>query len=69
MRDNQVLELQKFLNNNGYPVSTSGIGSKGNETNYFGPATRNALIKYQIANNIKPAVGYFGPLTRAMVNK
>jgi len=64
-----VKELQKFLNNNGYPVSTSGIGSIGNETTYFGPATRSALIKYQLANKIKPAIGYFGPLTRSLVNK
>ncbi len=68
-RNNGVLELQKFLNNNGYPISESGIGSKGNETTYFGLATRSALIKYQKANNIKPAVGYFGPVTRNVVNK
>jgi hypothetical protein len=69
MRDNDVIELQKFLNNNGFNVSLSGIGSKGNETNYFGPATRNALIRFQKANNISPAIGYFGPKTRAFVNK
>ncbi len=68
-RNTDVLELQKFLNNNGYPISKSGIGSKGNETTYFGLATRSALIKYQKANNIKPAVGYFGAVTRRVVNK
>lgn len=64
-----VKELQKFLNNNNFIISKVGVGSIGNETNYFGLATRAALIKYQIANNIKPALGYFGPLTRASLNK
>lgn len=69
MRDEQVKKLQQFLNSNGYPISKSGIGSLGKETTYFGIATRNALIKYQLANKIKPAVGYFGPVTRGFVNK
>ncbi len=64
-----VKELQKFLNTNNFTISQSGAGSIGDETNYFGLATRAALIKYQITSNIKPAVGYFGPLTRALVNK
>ncbi len=67
-RNTDVLELQKFLNNNGFPISKSGIGSKGNETTYFGLATRSALIKYQKANNIKPTEGYFGVITRKFVN-
>ena len=59
-----VKELQQFLNNQGFTVSTSGPGSPGNETENFGPDTRRALIDFQSANNISPASGYFGPLTR-----
>ena len=65
--DEEVRTLQKFLNTKGYTVSTSGPGSIGNETNTFGPATKSALIKFQIANNITPSVGYFGSVTRGVV--
>ncbi|HPS21583.1 MAG TPA: right-handed parallel beta-helix repeat-containing protein, partial [Candidatus Paceibacterota bacterium] len=66
--DNEVKELQKFLNTHGYQVSTTGAGSLGNETTKFGSLTQKALIKFQLANKISPAVGYFGPITRALVN-
>jgi len=64
-----VKALQVYLNTHGYTVSTSGAGSRGNETMYFGPATRSALSRFQAANRIYPTVGFFGPLTRAFVNK
>lgn len=64
-----VKELQRFLNNNGFVLNKSGFGSLGRETNFFGSATRNALIKFQKANKITPAAGYFGPITRNAVNK
>ena len=67
--DNEVKELQKYLNNNGFPVSQRGAGSKGNETNYFGALTKNALVRFQKANRISPAVGYFGKITRNFINK
>lgn len=64
-----MLKIYKyFLNNNGFDVSLKGPGSKGNETSYFGNATKSALIKFQKKNNIKPSVGYFGDLTKAFVN-
>jgi peptidoglycan hydrolase-like protein with peptidoglycan-binding domain len=63
-----VKNLQIFLNSKGYTVSITGAGSPNNETMYFGPATQRAVIKFQIANNITPAVGYFGPITRNKVN-
>ncbi len=56
--------LQQTLNANGYQVSASGAGSPGNESSYFGPATRAALAKWQAAKGVTPSVGYFGPLTR-----
>jgi hypothetical protein len=37
-------------------------------TSYFGTATKAALAKYQAANGISPAAGYFGAITRAKVN-
>jgi len=64
----EVKALQQFLNAHGYTVSTSGAGSVGNETTKFGPATKAALIKYQKAKGITPAVGYFGAKTRAAIN-
>jgi len=64
-----VMELQKFLNMDAATqVSTVGAGSPGNETSFFGPATRAAVAKFQVKYGITPAVGYFGPLTRAKVN-
>ena len=63
-----VMGLQVFLNTRGYQIAASGPGSPGNETNKFGGLTRAALIKFQKANGISPAAGYFGPKTRAVVN-
>lgn len=60
-----VKALQQWLNANGYQVSASGAGSLGNETEYFGSRSAAALAKYQAAKGISPAVGYFGPKTRA----
>jgi hypothetical protein len=62
-----VLELQKLLNLLGFTVATTGPGSKGKETTRFGPATQSALIKFQKARNITPAIGIFGPITRASI--
>jgi hypothetical protein len=62
-----VKALQEYLNANGYTIATSGVGSPGNETTYFGPATQSALARFQQANGISPASGYFGPLTRQAV--
>ena len=64
-----VRSLQKYLNTKGFTISSSGPGSLGNETSLFGPATEAALAKFQKANNIYPAVGLFGPITRASVQK
>jgi hypothetical protein len=64
-----VRQLQIFLNRLGFKVAYSGPGSIGNETNYFGNLTRSALIEFQKKFNIQPSVGYFGPLTRDLVNK
>jgi len=70
-RGDDVLELQKFLNNNGFTIATAGAGSVNNETTYFGPATKSALVKYQ--NTYREQIltpvglttgsGYFGSST------
>ena len=64
-----VRELQRFLNAIGFTVARVGAGSSGRETNTFGNATRNALARFQKANNITPAVGFFGPVTRDVVGR
>ncbi len=68
-RGEDVRNLQRFLNQSGFAVSTTGAGSLGNETTLFGPATRRALIRYQQANKITPAIGFFGQITRNSVNR
>lgn len=60
-----VQALQKLLNANGARIASSGPGSAGNESTYFGALSQAALAKWQAANGVSPAAGYFGPLTRA----
>lgn len=67
-RNAEVLKLQQFLNSHGFFVALKGSGSIGNETTLFGPATKAALMKYQISKGIVPAQGYFGPVTRQVIN-
>jgi hypothetical protein len=56
-----VQALQTFLIGQGDLVLAT-------PTMYFGSLTQAALAKFQAAHNIAPAVGYFGPITRAFVN-
>jgi hypothetical protein len=64
-----VKKLQEYLNSNGYVLAKSGPGSPGSETELFGELTLEALVRFQKDNNITPAVGFFGPITRGVVNK
>lgn len=64
----EVMQIQKFLNSNGAVVSATGAGSVGNESSYFGAKTKAAVAKFQAANGVAPAAGYWGPLTRAKAN-
>jgi murein L,D-transpeptidase YcbB/YkuD len=48
--DKEVKILQKFLNENGFTISSSGLGSPGQETELFGRNTKDALIRFQEAN-------------------
>jgi hypothetical protein len=61
----QVKCLQQYLNGAGYTVALSGAGSAGSETNYYGSLTKAAVAKWQAANAVSPAAGYFGAISRA----
>lgn len=63
-----VRQLQIFLNTHGFLVATTGAGSPGKETRYFGPATIRALSAFQKHVGIVPSIGYFGPITRSYIN-
>ncbi len=67
-RDEDVRALQIFLNGNGFILATTGPGSPGNETDFFGPLTQSVLSNYQASVGL-PANGLFGPLTRAAIKK
>ena len=65
-----VKELQKMLN--AHPdtmIALEGAGSPGEETNYFGMKTRDALKKWQTKKGISPQSGYFGPLSIRKANE
>jgi hypothetical protein len=66
-KGNNVKLLQNFLNTQCFPIANSGIGSLGYETVKFSRLTREALIRFQKANNIFPANGYFGPKTKNFI--
>lgn len=63
----EIMWIQKFLNSHGAQIAASGAGSPGNETAYYGGLTKAALAKWQAANGVSPAAGYWGPVTRAKV--
>lgn len=56
-----VEELQKMLIAAGHLKLTA-------TTQYFGPLTKAAVIKWQAANKL-PATGFFGPMSRALTLK
>lgn len=72
-----VKMLQKILNSDGENrVALSGFGSPGQETLYFGPLTRVAVLKFQEKYSSEilyplglfTPTGYVGPKTRAKLN-
>lgn len=71
-RGDDVLRLQQFLNNNGFVISQTGAGAPGNETNFFGRKTEEAVRRFQCArlgvcSGTVNSAGYggVGPRTRA----
>ncbi len=76
IQDVEVVMLQKFLNMSGFKVSETGPGASGEETDYFGSKTRDALVRFQEAYKDKiltplgltVGIGFFGPQTRNFIN-
>ncbi len=58
-----VAALQTILITQGHLVIPAGV-AKG----YFGTLTKMAVAKWQASVGISPAVGYFGPISRAAIN-
>lgn len=54
----EVRDLQRMLNGRGFRVAFTGAGSPGKESTYFGPATKAALIKYQLSKGLLPTGVY-----------
>ena len=71
MRNDDVKILQQLLINEGFWESDAGV------TGYFGPATKNAVMKFQAQYKteiLEPLgllspTGFFGPYTRNYLNK
>ena len=76
MTSKDIVQLQMFLNANGFVVATSGLGSKGKESPYFGAKTKIALIKFQeayakdilIPQGLTKGTGNLGTFTRKVLN-
>jgi len=73
-----VLALQQRLNQSSITqLASNGPGSPGQETRYFGPLTRQAVIKFQdlyksevlTPLGLSRGTGYFGPSTRKKLNE
>ncbi len=62
-----VQNLQRFLNQNGFMLATTGAGSPGQETSFFGPRTLAALQRLQSAYTI-PVTGTADTQTRILIN-
>jgi peptidoglycan hydrolase-like protein with peptidoglycan-binding domain len=71
-----VRQLQIYLNSNGFTVSETGVGSKGNESTFYGQKTLQAVKKYQEfyrdeilkPNGFTSGTGMFYEMTRRWVN-
>lgn len=69
-----VLALQRVLNSDPETqIAVSGVGSPGNETDYYGGMTEKAVQKFQLKYSIASAkdtgFGSVGPKTRAKINE
>ena len=74
MTNMDIRRLQQLLNKHtDTQISSSGAGSPGNETEYFGSMTEKAVQKFQMKHNIAqpgdPGYGYVGPKTRSKIQE
>ncbi|MEI6479853.1 MAG: peptidoglycan-binding protein [bacterium] len=60
-KNSQVSELQQALKTLGFYT--------GPVTGFFGPMTKVAVIKFQVANKISPSYGYFGQISIAKLSQ
>ncbi|MGM0482661.1 MAG: IPT/TIG domain-containing protein [Patescibacteria group bacterium] len=76
-RGDDVKELQVLLNRDpDTRLANSGAGSPGQETEYFGPITKNAVIRFQEKYSseilsplgLQRGTGYFGSSTKAKID-
>ncbi|MHB8173575.1 MAG: peptidoglycan-binding domain-containing protein [Nitrospirota bacterium] len=64
---NDVKELQQFLVKENAGPAAKKLAAHGTTRN-FASLTKAALIEFQKKEGIRPASGYFGPVTRKYVN-
>jgi peptidoglycan hydrolase-like protein with peptidoglycan-binding domain len=64
MSNSQVMSLQQTLNGGGFLVSTTGAGSPGMESMYFGAKTKAAVMAFQSAKGLS-VDGVVGPQSGA----
>lgn len=69
-----VKRLQQLLNSDPETrIAETGVGSSGNETEYFGSLTTKAIRKFQVKYGVAgpgiPGYGNFGPKTRAKLQE
>jgi len=68
MKNMDVIQLQKYLNQHGFVVTKKGPGSPGHENGSFGVLTRDALIRFQKSRHIAAKLGVLDVATRRVIN-